>query len=105
LTLLFILTASGRAADTDPKKEPASYLKVEAKGKLRTGLVAIGGETTGSLINTPGGTFEGELPPKTDAEKLPNKAVNLAGTMDQLKGVTRPGMRTIIKVETLKEVK
>src|SRR5215211_704409 len=78
---LAVLTA--RADDTDPKKEPASYLKVEAKGKLRTGLMAIGGETTGVTITTDAGTFEVELPAKADGEKLNGKTVVIAGSMYQ----------------------
>lgn len=111
LTLLVVLgmvvAVQARPDDTEPKKgkDAESYLKVEAKGKLQTGIVAIGGETTGSLITTPGGTFEVELPRGTDADKLNGKTVILTGTIYQRKGVEIRGVRTIIKVEKLKEVK
>ena len=92
------------AADPEPKKkdkEPDSYLKVEAKGKLSTGIVAIGGETTGAMIATPGGSFEVELPRGSDADKLNGKTVKVYGTMIQRKGVTVRGVRTIIQATKL----
>jgi hypothetical protein len=90
-------TVAAEPEPTKKEKEAESYLKVEAKGKLRTGIMAIGGETTGTLITTPGGTFEVELPEKTDADKLNGKTVKITGSMYQRKGVEIRGVRTIIK--------
>jgi hypothetical protein len=44
-----------------PAEEPAEYVRVTVKGKLKTGLVAIGGETTGTAITADGITWELEL--------------------------------------------
>src|SRR5262245_52009533 len=104
-----VVAATGRA-DTEPAqkdKEPDSYLKVEAKGKLATGIMAIGGETTGRTITTPGGTFELEMDKKLgdQADKLNRKPVIVTGTLYLKKRVTGTGMRSIIKVTMLKEAK
>ncbi|MFQ3650026.1 MAG: hypothetical protein SNJ75_06810 [Gemmataceae bacterium] len=99
-TAVALMVSTSPAADPEPKKkdkEPDSYLKVEAKGKLRTGIMAIGGETTGVMIATPGGTFEVQLPRGTDADKLDGKTVKVYGSLIQRKGVTVRGVRTIIE--------
>jgi hypothetical protein len=103
LLALVGMIATLPAADPEPKKdkEPDSYLKVEAKGKLSTGIVAIGGETTGVMIATPGGSFEVELPRGSNADKLNGKTVKVYGTMIQRKGVTVRGVRTIIQASKL----
>ena len=95
------------AIQPEPKKEkePDSYFKVEAKGKLRTGIMAIGGETTGAQITTPGGTFEVELPEKTDAEALNGKTVRITGILYLRKGVELRGVRTILKASKVEVVK
>jgi hypothetical protein len=106
LALAFVVGNLG-AAEPEPKKEkePDSYLKVEAKGKLRTGIMAIGGETTGAQITTPGGTFEVELPDKTDAEALNGKTVRITGEMYLRKGVEIRGVRTILRAKKVEIVK
>jgi hypothetical protein len=98
--------ASAGADDTDPKKDADAYVKVEAKGKLATGIVAIGGETTGVVINAGKLSLELDLDKKLqpEAEKLNGKVVIVTGTLYVKPGVTR-GPRTIIKVATLKEAK
>ena len=105
LLTVALLAGVTMAADIEPKKEPAAYIKVEAKGKLRTGIMAIGGETTGVMLSADGVSLEVELPPKSDHEALNGKTVILTGTLYSKKGVTRPGTRTILKVEKLTEVK
>jgi hypothetical protein len=103
-----VLTAGAHAADKDaePKKKEDSYVKVEAKGKLQTGIMAIGGETTGIVLRTSAGSFELDLDARLrkQADKLNNKTVVVTGTLYTKPGVTR-GPRTIVKVATLKETK
>jgi hypothetical protein len=104
---LAVLAAPAGAQDKDkPARKDDSYIKVEAKGKLMTGIMAIGGETTGVEIKTSAGNFELELDKKqmAQADKLNEKTVIVTGTLYVKKGVTR-GQRTIVKVQTLKEAK
>ena len=73
----------GLAAQTAAK--PAQWT-----GKLRTGVVAAGGETTGTVLTTDKGTFE--IQPATDAvraqlKKLDGQRVTVHGTL-----ATRPGV-------------
>jgi hypothetical protein len=103
--LLFIVN-TGLADEPKKEKEPESYIKVEAKGKLETGVVAFGGETTGVLIKTSAGNYELDLDKKQreKADKLNGKTVVVTGTLYVKKGVER-GSRTIVKVMSLKESK
>ena len=48
VVVVCLLAVPALAAD----KEKEGAKKVEVKGKLRTGVVAIGGETTGTVIDT-----------------------------------------------------
>jgi hypothetical protein len=80
--------------------------KVEMTGKLRTGVVAIGGETTGIIIETKKGRFELDLGKNKElrarAAKLNGKQVTVTGTLVIRKGV-EVKERRIITVKTLKE--
>lgn len=105
-TLLLLLALVCFAPADDKKDSPKddTYIKLEAKGKLVTGIMAIGGETTGISISTSTASFELELDKKqaAEAEKLKGKMVIVTGTLVIKPGVTR-GPRTVIKVATLKE--
>jgi hypothetical protein len=89
------------AADKD-KDEPK---KVEMKGMLKTGIVAIGGETTGVVVETKDGAYELDLGKDKDlkekADKLNGKAVVVAGELTIRKGV-EVKERKIIVVSSLK---
>jgi F5/8 type C domain len=80
------------------------YIKVEIKGTLETGLMAIGGETTGTVIRVNDVTWEldfgGNKELKESATKLNKKTVLLTGTYQKIKGV-EIRERHIIKVATL----
>jgi hypothetical protein len=100
--LLFVgltLVVAGRVGAAE------NYIKVEVKGTLQTGVVAIGGETTGILVKTNDGTLELELGKDKDlraaAEKLNGQPVLVTGTLTLKRGVER-GMRAIVTVATLK---
>jgi hypothetical protein len=90
-------------AFADEKKEPK---KVEVKGKLSTGIVAVGGETTGTEVETKDGKYELDLSGDKDlqkkAEGLDGKEVVVKGTLEVRKGV-EVKERKIIKVAELKE--
>jgi hypothetical protein len=82
---------------------------VEMTGILHTGIVAIGGETTGIIIKTKKkGTFELDLGKDKElrklAEKLKGKTVKVTGTLVIRKGV-EVKERRIITVTRLQEAK
>jgi hypothetical protein len=87
------------------EKKPATYLKVEAKGKLKTGIFAIGGETTGTTLTTTSGVVEldvsGDKELMAQVKKLAGKTVVATGTLTVKRGVER-GIRLIVKVKSLK---
>lgn len=87
-------------------EEPAEApVKVEVTGTLETGIVAIGGETTGTVIRAGNVTWELDLSgdPKlaAQAEKLNKMRVVVTGSYSKKKGVEIPE-RHIVKVKTLK---
>jgi hypothetical protein len=95
-----LLLGVAEAADKDEE----SYVKVEIKGTLQTGVFAIGGETTGTLIKTKDGTFELDLGKnkelRTLAEKLNGKPALVTGRLTVRAGV-EVRQRLIVTVETL----
>jgi hypothetical protein len=101
LGLVFFLALAVFAADKDAKK-------VEVKGTLRTGIVAVGGETTGTIIQTKDGQLELELGTNKElrekAAKLDGKMVAVSGTLEVRKGV-EVKERKIITVMSLDEAK
>ena len=84
-------------------KKADSYIKIQARGKLETGIMAIGGETTGTILHTKSGTLESDLAKNKlgdQAEKLNGKAVVVTGTLSIRKGV-EIHQRLIVVVETI----
>ncbi|TAK11962.1 MAG: hypothetical protein EPO35_11860 [Acidobacteria bacterium] len=98
---LFIVPAGMTAAS----QASGDQIKVEIRGTLETGVVAIGGETTGTVIRASGVTWELDLGGNKDlqalAEKLNRKTVVVTGTYRKVKGVEIPE-RHIVRVMTLK---
>jgi hypothetical protein len=92
-------------AVAEEKKEPK---KVELTGKLRTGIFAIGGETTGIVIETKDGSYELDLGRSKElrekADKLDSKEVTVKGALSVVKGVAVK-MRKIVKVDELNEAR
>jgi hypothetical protein len=82
--------------------------KVVVTGTLQTGVVAIGGETTGVTVKTKKGTFELDFGTdkklRNQADKLNGKAVVVTGTLEVRKGV-EVKERKIIRVSALKEAR
>lgn len=82
-------------------------ITVTVVGTLRTGLVAIGGETTGTTITANDVTWELDFGQKMTfrdaAEKLDGKKVIVTGTLERRQGVEVP-QRWIVTVTSLKAV-
>jgi hypothetical protein len=82
-TVLLSLAASAFGAESD-------YIRVEVRGTIETGIVAIGGETTGVTITAGKTTLELEIKdPKLQAlaEKLNGKKAVAKGTLEIRPGV------------------
>jgi hypothetical protein len=101
--ILLVALAPAGAADKDVAQGD-SYIKVEVKGKLQTGVIAIGGETTGTELQTKGGAMELDLTGDRDlrarAEKLCGRMVLVKGELTIRRGVEKP-LRLIVKVASL----
>jgi hypothetical protein len=78
--------------------------KVELKGRLRTGVVAIGGETTGTIVETKDGPFELDISMNKELAdkiaKLDGKQVVVTGILEIRKG-EEIRERKIVVVKTL----
>jgi hypothetical protein len=102
-----ILAVSTSLADGQVKKKEGSK-KVELQGVLKTGIVAIGGETTGTVLETKQGAFELDLGKNAElrarADKLNGKAVAVGGVLNVRKGV-EVKQRKIVTVTSLEEMK
>ncbi|MEW6306588.1 MAG: hypothetical protein AB1705_24240 [Verrucomicrobiota bacterium] len=100
-----ILACAVAAPAADRKAGDQGYIKVEIKGRLQMGLVAIGGETTGTTIRVNNVTWELDLGTGKDlrdtARKLDDQMVLVTGTYRRAKGVEIAD-RHIVKVATLK---
>src|SRR4051812_17795220 len=99
---IFLMCAAMLAADPTPMDES---IAVTVVGTLRTGVVAIGGETTGTTITAKGIKWELDLGKSADlpaaAEKLNGKQVTVAGTLERRSGV-EVKERWIVTVTSLK---
>lgn len=108
LTLLFINDAALRGQPVPEKRPGAEYVRVEIKGTLRSGIMAIGGEHTGSQISAGGIVWEVDLSKSPElrkaAEQNDGSTVVLSGVLQQVKGV-EIATRMIVRVETLQPVK
>lgn len=86
---------------------PEDFVRIEMEGKLRTGVVAIGGETTGVELTANGMTFEvalGSEALQRRAQGLDGQRVRLHGTLRQIEGVER-GTRWIVTADSLEDAR
>jgi hypothetical protein len=94
--------ACGLSAGEDAVEDA---ITVEVTGTLRTGLMAIGGETTGTVIVANGVSWELDLRalPEVKAKiaEYDGKKVVVSGTFEQRRGVERR-KRDIVTVTTLR---
>jgi hypothetical protein len=99
---VILMCAAMLAAEAASAEES---ITVTVVGTLRTGLVAIGGETTGTTVTAKGISWELDFGQHAElraaAEKLNGKPVTVSGTLER-----RPGVeikeRWIVKVTSLK---
>ena len=98
---LLLMCAAFVAADVS---SPQESITVTFVGTIRTGIVAIGGETTGTTITAKGITWELDLGTNAElraaAEKLNGKQATVTGTLERRAGVERKE-RWIITVSSL----
>lgn len=91
------------AKEPDPKDD-VGYIEVEMAGIIRTGVMAIGGESTGTTITALGFTWELDLGGNEDFAKFAQKShgmeVVVKGTVTVKQGVER-GRRVIVVVKKL----
>lgn len=114
LAAAIVLLAASAACSRPPKENkpddgdrPDQYIRVEVRGKLKTGIVAIGGETTGVTITADGVTWELKLRDeamKQEAERLNEKVVEVHGVLHVRKGVEVP-RRWIVEVARLERAR
>lgn len=86
------------------KSPVADYIKVEIRGKLSTGVLAIGGETTGITISSRGINWEldfsGNPTVRKNVGALNGKTVVVSGELSVSQGVERK-TRWIVKVSSI----
>ena len=79
-------------------------IDVVVRGRLRTGIMAVGGETTGTTVTARGATWELDLRGQPEwaarAESLNSRRVVVTGTLEVRPGVERR-QRWIVTVKTL----
>lgn len=79
-------------------------IEVVVRGTLRAGIMAVGGETTGTTITARGVTWELDLRARPEwparAESLAGRRVVVTGTLEGRHGVERR-QRWIVTVKTL----
>jgi hypothetical protein len=99
VSMMFSASAGPSAASS-----ASDYIKVEVCGTLRAGIMAIGGETTGVVINARGATWEldlGKAPgAMAKAMSLDGRKVVVKGTLEVRPGVERRE-RAIVTVTSL----
>lgn len=88
----------------DGAAKEREYIRVEVKGRLSTGVVAIGGETTGATISSGDVSWELDFAGKPElrrkAQGLDGKIVTVKGRLSVKRGV-EIGRRWIVRVESL----
>jgi hypothetical protein len=98
---MLALVLVGMMTATVLAEGPVDSIHLEIKGKVTTGVVAIGAETTGVVIATPGG-FSCELAGKVD-EKLNGKVCHVKGTF-QIKQGVEVRARNILTIASIEAV-
>lgn len=88
----------------DPNAPPPQYIDVEIKGLLRSGIVAIGGETTGTTITADNLSFELDFGDQAElretARTLNGQTVIVTGRLEGRRGIEIP-LRYVVNVKTL----
>jgi hypothetical protein len=104
LVLAMVCALGGQGLAGGDKKDE-TYIKVDVKGKLETGIMAPGAETTGVIIRTETMTLELDCGKDKElralADKLNNQTALVTGTLTLRQGVAVK-TRYIVHVTTLK---
>ena len=104
LFLAITALACGNSLATDSKRSAEEGITVTIVGTLTTGVIAIGGETTGTTIKSKGITWELDFGKneelKKAAESLNGKKAIAQGTLERRVGV-EVKERWIVTVKTL----
>jgi hypothetical protein len=91
LCCLIVPMHSGFAADDPPGTSEDDAVSIKVVGTLQTGIVAIGGETTGVVVKSKGIAWELEFGKnaelKQTAAKLNGKKVVVEGSLERRGGV------------------
>jgi hypothetical protein len=97
--------ARGQSPAAAPK--PVEQVRVEIVGRLETGLVAIGGETTGIVVSAKGLSWELDVGLdeglRRKAGALSGKTVIAKGTLEPREGVELRRQRLIVRVTNLEQ--
>jgi hypothetical protein len=105
LGLPVLVGSPALAADQGQERTADESITVTVIGTLRTGIVAIGGETTGTTITANGITWELDFGKNAElrkaAEMLDGKKVVVEGSLERRAGVEIP-QRWIVTVSSLK---
>lgn len=106
--VVLLLAAAAFSTAGERGKGKGGGKNVELQGTLRTGIFAIGGETTGVTLTTAKGTYELDLGKdeglRAHADKLDKKTVRVTGSLTVRKGV-EVKERRIVRVTRLEEAK
>ena len=102
--LLAAVVACAAHADGSKAGGGDDSIDVVVRGTLRTGIMAIGGETTGTTVTARGATWELDLRGNPEwtarAESLNGRRVVVTGSLEARPGVERR-QRWILTVKTL----
>jgi hypothetical protein len=101
--LVTMLDTPGLQGATTTTPAATAANRITFTGKLTTGIMAIGGETTGTIISDGKTTYELDVKDaalKAKVKELSGKQVTVQGTLTVKVGV-EVGQRRIITVESL----
>jgi hypothetical protein len=110
-----VCAAVGVALAADAQHPPAASpaapvveeVRVAIRGRLESGLVAIGGETTGIVVRAKGLSWELDVGRSEDLRKkadgLSGQVVVVHGTLEPRAGVELQRLRLIVRVTSLEK--
>lgn len=99
-----LAVVTGLAVAQEPKSGDQP-IRVECHGQLRDGMVAVGGESTGTIVKLPGFTWELQFRDrdgKAFAQRCHKRPVSITGSLRRVTGVERLA-RWIVDVEKYTE--